>query len=294
MSVKATDLGIVVGVDGSPASKYAVDWAARAAAMRNVPLKLLHAVNPRLPTLPQLPVAADFARWQEEQGNKLVADAVKVARQSTPDGGPTQIVTEVVASPVVSSLINLSKAAQMVVIGSRGRGAMARTLLGSVSSGLIQHAHCPVAVIHDEDPLMPHPAQAPVLVGIDGSRASEPATAIAFDEASWRGVDLIALHVWSDVQVSGFPAVDWPALESAAKETLAERLAGWQQRYPDVPVRRVIERDQPTRHLVRLSESAQLTVVGSRGRGGFAGMLLGSVGSALAHSARMPVIIARQ
>ena len=72
----------------------------------------------------------------------------------------------------------------MVVVGCRGRGALARGLLGSVSTGLVHHAHCPVAIIHDEDPLMPHPSQAPVVVGIDGSPASELAMAIAFEEAS--------------------------------------------------------------------------------------------------------------
>ena len=94
----------------------------------------------------------------------------------------------------------------MIVVGCRGRGALARVLLGSVSTGLVHHAHCPVAVIHDEDPLMPHPAQAPVLVGIDGSPASELAAAIAFDEASRRGVELVALHAWSDVEVIELPA----------------------------------------------------------------------------------------
>jgi nucleotide-binding universal stress UspA family protein len=141
---------------------------------------------------------------------------------------------------------------------------------------------------------MPHPAEAPVLVGIDGSPVSELATAIAFQEASLRGVELVALHVWSDVGLNDFPAIDWPAMEPAAEEILAERLDGWQERYPDVRVRRVVEYDHPTYHLIRQSESAQLVVVGSHGRGGFAGMLLGSVSAAVAHSARMPVMVVRQ
>ena len=100
----------------------------------------------------------------------------------------------------------------MIVVGCRGRGALRRRLLGSVSSGLVHHAHCPVAVIHDwghlpragEDPLMPHPARAPVVVGIDGSPASESATAIAFDEASRRKVELVAVYAFSDIDVSDF------------------------------------------------------------------------------------------
>jgi len=294
MSAPTNHSGILVGVDGSPAARYAVDWAARDAAMRNVPLTLVHTVQPIGPTLPPLPAPPAFARWQVEHAQTILDEAVEITRRSTPDGGPAKIESELLFSPVVPSLVDLSKEAQMVVVGSRGRGPLTRSLLGSVSSSLIRHAHCPVAVIHDEDPLMPHPAEAPVLVGIDGSTVSELATAIAFQEASWRGVELVALHVWSDVEVNDFPAIDWPAMKPAAEEILAERLAGWQERYPDVKVRRVVECDHPTYHLIRESESAQLVVVGSHGRGGFAGMLLGSVSTAVAHSARMPVIVARQ
>ncbi|MGO8964840.1 universal stress protein [Mycobacterium sp.] len=294
MSAPLSHSGILVGVDGSPAAKYAVDWAAREAAMRNVRLTIVHAVRPI--GIPQPPLASSvaFARWQVEQGQAFLDKAVEIAQSTTQDGGPTQIESELLFAPVVPTLVDLSKEAQMVVVGSRGRGPFARSLLGSVSSSLIRHAHCPVAVIHDEDPLMPHPAEAPVLVGIDGSPVSELATAIAFQEASLRGVELIAMHVWSDVDVNDFPAIDWPAMKPAAEEILAERLAGWRERYPDVTVRRVVECDHPTYHLVKQSESAQLVVVGSHGRGGFAGMLLGSVSAALAHSARMPVIVARQ
>ena len=294
MSAPVTHSGVLVGIDGSPAARCAVDWAARDAAMRDVPLTLVHAVQPIGFTLPRLTATTAFARWQVEQGQKILDAAVETARSTTPGGGPVQIETELLFSPAIPAMIDLSKDADLVVVGSRGRGPITRSLLGSVSSSLIRHAHCPVAVIHDEDPLMPYPAHAPVLVGIDGSPASELAIAIAFHEASWRGVDLVALHAWSDVEVNDYPAIDWPAMKPAAEEILAERLAGWQDRYPDVTVRRVVECDHPTYHLVRQSESAQLVVVGSHGRGGFAGMLLGSVSAAVAHSARMPVIVARQ
>jgi nucleotide-binding universal stress UspA family protein len=167
--------------------------------------------------------------------------------------------------------------------------------LGSVSSALVSHGHCPVAVIHGEDPLMPHhPAQAPVLVGIDGSAASQLATAIAFDEASWRDVQLIALHAWSDTAAIELPGLDWAATKAEAERLLAERLAGWQERYPDVEVCRLVVCGQPARQLVERSQAAQLVVVGSHGRGGFAGMVLGSVSSSVVHSARAPVIVARQ
>ena len=179
-------------------------------------------------------------------------------------------------------------------LGSRGRGALRGLLLGSVSTGLIHHAHCPVAVIHDESSVASQPSQLPVVVGIDGSPASELATAIAFDEASWRGADLIAVHGWSDAHVSDIPSMEWSAQQAVGEEALAERLAGWRERYPDVSVRRKVELDAPARHLLEEAESSQLLVVGSHGRGGFTGMLLGSVSTAVAQAARIPVIVARQ
>ncbi|UMB70894.1 universal stress protein [Mycobacterium paraterrae] len=294
MSSPETNLGVVVGVDGSPAAKYAVDWAARDAAMRGTRLTIVHAVRPIGLTQPPLTSVTIFARWQVEHGQRVLDQAVGLAQAATAGGGSKPPESELVFSHAIPALIDMSKDADVVVVGSRGRGPIARSVLGSVSSSLIRHAHCPVAVVHDEDPLMADPAHAPILVGIDGSPASEAATAIAFQEASWRGVDLIALHVWSDVEVNDYPAIDWPAMKPAAEEVLAERLAGWQERYPDVTVRRVVECDHPTYQLVRRSEAAQLVVVGSHGRGGFAGMLLGSVSSSVAHSARMPVIVARQ
>jgi nucleotide-binding universal stress UspA family protein len=135
-------------------------------------------------------------------------------------------------------------------------------------------------------------------VGIDGSPESELATAIAFDEASRRKVGLVALHAWSDVGV--FDGVldshgtGWPALKSIEDEALAERLAGWCERYPDVSVHRVVVRDEPAHQLVDQSQWSQLVVVGSHGRGGFAVMLLGSISAAVVMLARLPVIVARQ
>ncbi|ORB63874.1 universal stress protein [Mycolicibacterium tusciae] len=294
MSTSPTHHGILVGVDGSPPSKVAVDWAAREAAMRGVPLSIIHVIqSPAVRMWPEVPMPRDVLARMERDSEEILSDASRIAKEATAETRQIHIETETIAGGVLPTLIDLSKDAEMIVAGCRGTGPINRRLLGSVSRGLIQHAHAPVAVIHDEDPLMASPAKAPVLVGIDGSPVSEAATAVALEEASRRGVDLIALHVWSDFALYDVPETELPALQRRAEETLSERLAGWRERYPDVHVRPVVALNRPVHQLLERSEAAQLTVVGSHGRGGFAGMLLGSVSLAVAESARMPVLVVR-
>jgi nucleotide-binding universal stress UspA family protein len=287
-------LGIVVGVDESSAATVAVQWAARDAELRNIPLTLVHAISPEIATWPNVRMPAGLARWQRDHGRRLLDDAFKVVEKVSQRGGPAEVHSEVLPSAAIPTLVDLSKEAELVVTGCRGSAQWRGRPIGSVSSGLLRYAHCPVAIIHEEDPPSSHPSQAPVLVGIDGSSASELATAIAFDEASRRNVGLIALHAWSDGDVSEWPGIDWTATQSSAEEVLAERLAGWREQYPDVPVDRIVVRDTPARQLVDRSKDAQLLVVGSRGRGGFAEMLVGSVGETVAQMARVPVIVARE
>jgi nucleotide-binding universal stress UspA family protein len=293
MSAPVKRLGIVVAVDGSPESNAAVCWAARDAAMRNIPLTVVNVINTAVATWPPILYPDSLGVWQEDEARKIIAHAVKIAEEAVTTDRKLTVKSEIVYSTPVPTLVEMSNEADMVVVGCSGRGAVARGLLGSVSSSVVRRASCPVAVIRDEDPLMPDPQHAPVLVGIDGSPASELATAIAFDEASRRGVELMALHAWSDVTVFEIPGVDWSEVGAQAERSLAERLAGWQERYPDVAVRRLVVCDRPARQLVEKSESAQLVVVGSHGRGGFSGMLLGSVSNAVVHSVRMPLIVAR-
>ena len=293
MSASTSPGGILVAVDGSACAKVAVDWAAREAARRNLGLKLVHVVTPALVMWPELPLPPGYAAWEGEEAAEILKTATEVAEDAAREYGGVQIGTELVDGPSVGTLIDLSKDTQLVVVGSHGRGALGRTLLGSVSSSLVRHAHCPVAVIRDEDLAAANPAHAPVVVGIDGSRASESAIAIAFDQASWRAVDLIAVHAVSYTDLVEVPRADWDMLEQRGAEVLGERLAGWQERYPDVAVTRIVEWSRPANSIINAAKEAQLIVVGSHGRGGFAGMLLGSVASSVVQAARVPVIVAR-
>lgn len=281
--------GIVVGVDGSPASDNAVVWAARDAVLRGVQLTLIYALpGAASPVWLDVALPQDYWDYQNETGQKVLDAAQQVAREAAGEHA-LRIVAKSVPGHAVATLIEYSRRADLVVVGSRGLSKWGRRLLGSVSSSLAHHAHGPVAVIPEGE----RPPTAPVVVGVDGSPASELATEIAFDEASRRGVELIVLHTWTDLNFE-FPAIRWNDLSEEAERALSEQLAGWCERYPDVAVRRVVMPDEPARQLLAQAEAAQLVVVGNRGRGGFAGMLLGSVSSAVVHSATAPVIVARQ
>lgn len=288
----ATESGIVVCIDGSGASDAAVAWGTREAIMRGLPITLLHAVAPVVVGWPAGRLYTEMPDWQRDDAQHVIDQARKTLSADLGGSQAPEMRTEVVYSSAVPALIEASKDARMIVAGSQGLGAMGRLLLGSVTTGLVHHAHCPVAVVRSGQTPAPDD-DAPVLLGVDGSPASEAATALAFDEASRRGVELRALHVWSDVAVFPILGMDWRDREREGQRILAERLAGWQERYPDVHVERLVFCDKPSRWLLKESEHAQLVVVGSRGRGGFAGMLLGSVSSAVAQSARVPVLVVR-
>lgn len=289
MSGSTHDRRIVVGVDGTPASRAAVEWAARDAGLRHRNITLAHVVlTPEMGEWVDVPLSERYTSARQERGRELLEDASALI--ATTAGAAVSVDTRVITDAVVPALVHLSKDAELVVVGCRGLNALAGMVLGSVSRGLLHHAQCPVVVVHDEHQA---PKDAPVVVGVDGSPASEAATALAFEEASWRGVDLVALHACSDDNTE-IPDVGWADLETLGAEILSEQLAGWRDRYPEVHVRPIVARTSPARWIVEQADAAQLVVVGSHGRGGFAGMLLGSVSNAVVQAARVPVIVTRQ
>jgi nucleotide-binding universal stress UspA family protein len=285
--------GIIVGIDGSPESDAAVSWAAHDAAIRGLPLTVVHVESPAAATWSQAAVLEESAGEQLAEGRSLLAHASTIARDVIADTAQVDITGELLSSATpVPTLVEQSKDAELIVVGSRGRGALSRSILGSVSAGLISHAHCPVALIRQDDPQLPHPAQGPILVGIDGS-TSDLATAIAFEEASLRHAGLIALHSWNDVNMNAIPGYDWSPTTTKEGHVLDEALAGWRERYPDVSVQNRLVSDRAAHAIVEASESAQLVVVGTHGGGALAGMLLGSVSNAVVQAVHRPVIVAR-
>ena len=193
MSDNTTRYGILVGVDGSAGSDAAIRWAANEAVLRGRQITLMHVVTPVVVGWPMGPVQANIAEWQEDNAREVIADAQKVLQSGVSPTEMPIVQREVRYAGAVSSLVDATKDSCMVVIGASGTGAVGQSVLGSVSSGLLHHSHCPVTVVH-EDPSHVAGPDTPVLVGIDGSPASDAATAFAYDEASRRGVDLGALH----------------------------------------------------------------------------------------------------
>ncbi len=292
MSHPSDDYGILVGVDGSPESLAAVRWAAGEAILRDAPITLMHVIAPIVVSWPIDYLEVSYEEWQEDNAQHVIEQAQKTWLAAVGGSNPPAVRAVLRHDGNVPELTAAAEKATMVVVGSRGLGPIRGALLGSVSRGLLHHARCPV-VITKADAVKPADPTSPVLLGIDGSPASEAATAVAFDEASRRGVDLVALHAWSDVGAFPILGMDWHKYEEQGHEVLAERMAGWQEQYPDVHVRRRIVCDRPARWLIDESRRAQLVVVGSRGRGGITGMLLGSVSTAVAESASAPVIVVR-
>jgi len=217
---------------------------------------------------------------------RQVARALRVAADTRPD---VEAEFAVELGAPIEVLSSEARRAQLLVLGDRGLGEVAGLVLGSVAVSLAARGACPVVVVRGERA----GADGPVVVGVDGSPVSEAALAFAFDAAAARGVDLVAVHAWSPTAIDEELAslVEWDA--SAESAVLAERLAGWGQKYPQVAVRRTVVRDGAVRALVTASAGAQLVVVGSRGRGNAAGLLLGSVSHGVLHGAHCPVAVVR-
>ncbi len=292
MTTTTTGRRIVAAVDGSASSRNAALWAADEAAQRHEPLRLAHSADTNtLAYSAWLAPTQDYFNDLQADGTRILTDARNAVLARHPE---LDVTVALHMSGPVAALIEESDTALLLVLGSRGTGGFAGILTGSTAVAVAEHAHSPVAVIRGDHPDEAPPTAGPVVVGVDGSPTSDAAVAVAFDEASWRGTDVVAVHAWTAPFTATPPSIpDRDAVDVAEHEVLAERLAGWQEKYPDVTVRRVVDRTSPVTSLLDNTLGAQLLVVGSRGHGGFAGMLLGSTSQTLIHHATCPILVVR-
>ncbi|WP_328325711.1 universal stress protein [Kribbella sp. NBC_00382] len=262
----------MVGIDGSEASEVALGWAATEAASKQVPLRLVHAF-----VWPQFGVPlgpGPFAPGLRAGAQQIADTATELAHKLEPDVTVETAIVDGFAFPVLGEQ---SRDASLVVVGSRGLGPALSVLAGSVCVDLAAYAHCPVVVVRpDRDA----PAGDTVVVGYDGSPASIAAFHFGRDYARRHRLGIRLITVRS------------PGTSHHA--ALSSELVSPANSAPDDPpikVDRVV--GHPAEQLLRLSADAQLVVVGSRGRGGFTGLLLGSVSQAVLHHADCPVAVVR-
>ncbi len=285
---------IVAGYDGSPASETAVWWAAAEAGRRRARLRLTYALAMSFLSsplgIPSVPLPTDVLR---EGAERLLAEVAQRIRETFPRLSVDAVVT---FGGAAQALLQEATTAVLVVLGSRGLGEFRDLAMGSVSAHVATHATCPVVVVP------PHwqsgQATGGIVVGVDGSKSSLEAIEFAFEQAEARQATLTAVMAWHDPVSTGpndpLPIVyDLDTLEEESAALLAESMAGHRDKYPNVPVHEDLVRGTAHDVLLAAGRSAELLVVGSRGRGAFRGLLLGSTSRALVHHPPCPVAVVR-
>jgi len=287
---------VVVGTDGSQRADRAVEWAAERAAARGLPLLVVLALAHKKVLDAVAGEGANARHVEELRAIVRQVEALPAALRVVNPG--LDVSSVVVEGTPAAVLAEASKDAALVVVGARGQTApLGVRLLGGVSDAVTAHCSGPVAVIGDD--AHEHP-EGPVMVGVDGSASSRAAVQLAFEAAELRGVPLVALFAFpygaADVTWHAEPSRQNPYSEQHKQqlaqevlEMMAEQIAA----HPDVVVEVQVEWGRPQDMLVEASKSAGLLVVGSRGRGGFAGLLLGSTSKHVIRAAHCPVIVTR-
>jgi nucleotide-binding universal stress UspA family protein len=297
MTDSALEHPVVVGYDGSPQSQDAVTWAAGEAMSRQCQLMVVTAVE--LPVIAMgLPPRAELTPGHaavEEQAlrayvERQLTEVVDRTRQAWPS---LHVDCRMEIGPSGAALAQVAEAAELVVVGASGHGALPRMLLGSTAAGLAHQCARPVVVVRNAED-----RHGPVVVGVDGSSTSARAIRFAFDFADRHGHEVLAVHAWSDLPLDALAAVrlwdeDRAAIESKGEQVLAESLSGHAERHPNVAVRRLVTFESPARALAEHAENATLLVVGSHGRGALGRMLLGSVSHAMIYHAPCSVAVVR-
>ena len=295
---------VVVGVDGSDSSLRAVRWAAEEAVRRRLPLRIVHGLELGLSTS-NFPSTGRGDPKREAEANEMISNAADLAHEAAAGVGADTAAFEVRVEirrwqAGAYALLSRADSAELLVVGSRGRGGFRSLLLGSTAFELAQHAPVPVVVVRNVPDGAAEGADGPIVVGIDGSELSRKALRFGFESAVSRGVGLTAVPAWEAPWVptitGGFPTAGPEAADAArqrATHVVSDVLAPLRQEFPDVTVLEQLVEGGPAKVLVDAAADSALVVVGSRGRGGFAALLLGSVSQAVLQHATAPVAVVR-
>ncbi|GLZ36676.1 universal stress protein [Actinokineospora sp. NBRC 105648] len=281
---------VLVAVDGSESAREAVVWAAAEARRRSTWLHVVTVYPWPVTGYPDtIATGSQLLAALRGQAEATLRETVETTGESAPD---LLVRTTALEGDVVANLRTASQDAAVLVLGSRGLGGFAGMLLGSTAVALAAHGSCPVVVVRGEA------TGSRVVVGVDGGTTDDPALAFAFEHAAATGGAVVAAHAWTDTVLdaaytAGYAALDWGLLAKNADALLTARVAPWRVKFPEVPVHLVVARARPTRLLLEQAADAALVVVGSRGRGGFTGLVLGSTSQALIRHSPCPVAVVR-
>ena len=280
---------IVVAYDGSAGSEQALAWALPLARRRRTPVRLVRAFEP---SMYEIGIGGGYTAAAVHDLRAAAEDQLTAARQRSAGRYPDLEVTSVFAvSTPERLLVEMSEHVDTIVLGSRRTSGFRALLAGSTTMQVAAAAHCTVVAV----PLDRKPTGKGVVVGVDGSALSMAAVDYAFEQASHSAEPLTAVHAWLDPLASsdvGARLVHDPVAYARDQEILlAESLAGWSEKYPDVEVTRRVTHAHPVTALVDAAAEASLLVVGSRGRGVVSSILLGSISHGVLHLARCPVAV---
>ena len=244
---------VVVGVDGSGSALRAVRWAADEAASRRAPLRLVTAFGWTDDVTVGYPgLGTQYRDILLGQSRQALATAEATAVERRPE---LEVSSELRIGYPIGTLADEARRAQLLVVGDRGLNRVEGLLLGSVGVAMAAHAECPVVVVRGPEPV---DSSQPIVVGVDSTAVSEAAIAFAFQAAADRSVPLFAVHTWWDTFLDQSPAVLFRDEDQVyEQEQLAERLAGWSEKYPQVEVTRLVGRDRPVHRLLEQSRGAR-------------------------------------
>jgi len=293
---------VLVGV-AEGGGHAALEWAAAEAGRHGLPLRVLHAYSTETsyPWGYGYPLPAGILHDVENTARANALSTLEDAAEQVRTGHPDlELTTTVARTSAAASLVAASEDASVLVVGRRAHKHPWVASLGSVSLAVAAHAACPVVVVpegeQDPQPLAARRrAAGRVVVGVDDTPQCLDAVGFAFAQAAARGLPLTAIHGWwVDPAVMALAeGAAWAEIGEQDHLVLDAVLAPRLVRHPDVKVSRVVVRDRPADALVEAGDGAELLVVGSRGRGGFTGLLLGSVSRQVLQHARCPVAVVR-
>ena len=280
---------VVVGVDASPNSDPALRWAIAEASTRHIPLHLVSAWNPSFDI-----DALGLATRDVDAHCRAVLDHATAEVQAVDPAIPVTTTTYI--GPPQTALIEASRGADTLVVGSRALRPMRALLVGATSLEVAAHAECPVVLVRQTE--ISRPGRGRVVVGVDGTPQSADAVGYGFGYAAAHGVELTVLHAYQLEYVAG--VISGLSVEDSTKRigqeelvVTAEAVAGWAEKFPDVHVTTVTTRDHPVDALQEASNNAALVVIGGRRWGRIGGALLGTVGHGVLHGAHCPVAVVR-